>query len=145
MYSGNIEGNIKANDNVSYSFSGYYEQRYNKITSDKYNVDEEEGTINVGSDSDEEILENLKTTWDGTIYKITGDKLVVSYNNFDYKEFTLIRTIDKCSEKDGKYYDKNGNSVSKEAYFESCGVVENPKTGLMIPFVILMIFGKKQK
>ena len=33
------------------------------------------------------------------------------------------------------------NSVSKEAYFESCGVVENPKTGLMIPFVILMIFG----
>ena len=86
LYSGNIESNIKVNDNVSYSFSGYYEQRYNKTTSDKYNVDEEEGTINVGSDSDEEILENLKTTWDGTIYKITGDKLVVSYNNFDYKE-----------------------------------------------------------
>ena len=50
-------------------------------------------------------------------------------------------TGEKCSEKDGLYFDKNGNSVSKEAYFENCGVVENPKTGLMIPIVILSLFG----
>ena len=29
---------------------------------------------------------------------------------------------EKCSEKDGKYYDKNGNEVSQEAYENSCNI-----------------------
>ncbi len=76
----------------------------------------------------------------------------ISELNIDLTKFSLenmdipdeekpVITGEKCSEKDGKYYDKNGNSVSKEAYFESCGVVENPKTGLMIPVIILGLFG----
>ena len=50
-----------------------------------------------------------------------------------------IVTGEKCSEKDGLYFDKNGNSVSKEAYYESCGVVENPKTGIELPLAILIM------
>ena len=57
------------------------------------------------------------------------------------KQLGIISNIgEKCSEKDGKYYDKNGNSVSKEAYFESCGVVENPKTGIILSLTTLIIF-----
>ena len=44
-----------------------------------------------------------------------------------------------CTEKDGIYYDKNGNIVSKEAYYTSCNVVENPKTGTFIPILVLTI------
>ncbi len=46
---------------------------------------------------------------------------------------------EKCSEKDGLYFDKNGNSVSKEAYYESCGVVENPQTGIELPLALLIM------
>ena len=78
------------------------------------------------------------------ISELNIDLTKFSLENIDItseeKEETII-TGEKCSEKDGKYFDKNGNSVSKEAYFESCGVVENPKTGLMIPIVILSLFG----
>ena len=72
----------------------------------------------------------------------------ISELNIDLTKFSLENldipaeeeepiTGEKCSEKDGKYFDKNGNSVSKEAYFESCGVVENPKTGLIIAWFIV--------
>lgn len=52
-------------------------------------------------------------------------------------EDTTSDASKKCSEGDGKYYDKNGNLVSKEAYFESCGVVENPKTGSKLTIILL--------
>ena len=49
-----------------------------------------------------------------------------------------------CSEQDGSYYDKDGQKVSKEEYFESCGTVENPKTGNILPiltFSLVLLFG----
>ena len=72
---------------------------------------------------------------------LSNAKIDLTKFNLDNLLDSEVTTGEKCSEKDGLYFDKNGNSVSKEAYFESCGVVENPKTGLMVPFVILMIFG----
>ncbi len=51
------------------------------------------------------------------------------------------KTSYKCQEKDGKYYDKNGNSVTKETYYKSCGVVENPKTGSVLSLLTIVILG----
>ena len=44
-----------------------------------------------------------------------------------------------CTEENDQYYDKNGNIVDKESYFESCGLVENPKTGLFLSPILLLI------
>ncbi len=96
---------------------------------------------------------NIHTENDDSVVTVVGDVSGVSNLKIDLTKFNLdnliennekekpVVTGEKCSEKDGLYFDKNGNSVSKEAYFESCGVVENPKTGLMIPIVILSLFG----
>ncbi len=96
---------------------------------------------------------NIHTEDNDSVVSVIGDVSGVSNLKIDLNKFNLDNLIkinnkvednnsgEKCSEKDGKYYDKNGNSVSKEAYFESCGVVENPKTGLMIPLIILGLFG----
>ncbi len=40
-----------------------------------------------------------------------------------------------CSEQDGSYYDKDGQKVSKEEYYNDCGVVDNPKTGNILPML----------
>lgn len=48
-------------------------------------------------------------------------------------------TTPKCQIVDNKYYDANGNEVSKEAYDKSCTTPENPQTGSFLPFTI--IFG----
>ncbi len=40
-----------------------------------------------------------------------------------------------CTEKDNLYYDIDGNIVSKEEYYESCGTVDNPKTGNILPML----------
>ena len=94
---------------------------------------------------------NIHTENDDSVVTVVGDVSGVSNLKIDLTKFNLDNLIEtneesvvkgeKCTEKDGKYFDKNGNSVSKEAYFESCGVVENPKTGLMIPLIMLGIFG----
>ena len=93
---------------------------------------------------------NIHTENDDSAVTVVGDVSGVSNLKIDLTKFNLDNLIEtneesvvgeKCSEKDGLYFDKNGNSVSKEAYFESCGVVENPKTGLMIPLIMLGIFG----
>ncbi len=93
---------------------------------------------------------NIHTENDDSVVTVVGDVSGVSNLKIDLTKFNLDNLIEtneesvvgeKCSEKDGLYFDKNGNSVSKEAYFESCGVVENPKTGLMIPLIMLGIFG----
>ena len=48
----------------------------------------------------------------------------------------------KCTEfADGTYSDSKGNIVSKEEYYKSCGVVDNPKTGSFISFLIIIIGG----
>ena len=95
---------------------------------------------------------NIHTENDDSVVTVVGDVSGVSNLKIDLTKFNLDNLIEnnekeetvtgeKCSEKDGLYFDKNGNSVSKEAYYESCGVVENPQTGLMIPVIILGIFG----
>ena len=150
---------IKEANNSSIKFKNYenlvdmYLITFN-IASDKYTIDENSNVIYIGNDSKDNILENIKVDIDKNElgvepllkFEINNNELLIKQNsdNEVVKKFT-IKTgnapILKCSEKDGKYFDKNGNSVSKEAYFESCGVVENPKTGLMIPLIMLIIFG----
>ena len=92
---------------------------------------------------------NIHTEDNDGVVSVVGDVSGISNIKIDLTKFNLDNLIEetkneesviaeKCSEKDGNYYDKNGNSVSKEAYFESCGVVENPQTGLEIPLAILI-------
>ncbi len=44
----------------------------------------------------------------------------------------------KCEVVDGKYYDTNGNQVSKEAYDAACTTAENPQTGSFLPYTIII-------
>ena len=94
---------------------------------------------------------NIHTENDDSVVTVVGDVSGVSNLKIDLTKFNLdnliennekeepVVTGEKCSEKDGLYFDKNGNSVSKEAYYESCGVVENPKTGIELPLAILIM------
>ena len=125
------------------------------IKSDDYYIDEDNAIIYIGDDKVEsvagKIYINKTYNPDDNISNFIGiqievtDEFVYVYQqntgqNLLIKRFTIKNgepPILKCSEKDGKYFDKNGNSVSKEAYFESCGVVENPKTGLIIAWFIV--------
>ena len=43
-----------------------------------------------------------------------------------------------CTENNGQYYDSEGNIVTKEVYYSECGIVENPKTGINLPIIILI-------
>ncbi len=47
-------------------------------------------------------------------------------------------TTPKCTVSNNKYYDANGNEVSKEQYEKSCNVKENPQTGSFLPFTIVI-------
>ncbi len=126
------------------------------LKSDDYYIDEDNAIIYIGDDKVENVANKIYinkifepayineyvgievTEEDVYVYqKNPGQILLVKKFAIKNGEAPVL----KCSEKDGLYFDKNGNSVSKEAYFESCGVVENPKTGLMIPIIILGIFG----
>ena len=40
---------------------------------------------------------------------------------------------------DGKYYDNDGNEVTKEAYEKACIVPENPKTGLNVNYLYAVL------
>ena len=126
------------------------------IKSDDYYIDEDNQIIYIGDDKVENVASKI---YINKIFEpeyineyvgieVTEDSVYVYQKNpgqiLLVKKFAIKNgeaPILKCTEKDGKYFDKNGNSVSKEAYFESCGVVENPKTGLMIPLIMLGIFG----
>ena len=44
-----------------------------------------------------------------------------------------------CTEVDGTYYGLNGEVVDENTYFTDCKLVENPKTGHMIPILIFII------
>ncbi len=133
------------------------------IKSEKYTIDEINNIIYIGNDKVEDVINNVTydNGWTTPEYmgsyidmKVENDELILSQNSSEeeLRKFTIksgekpvISEInennsgEKCSEKDGKYYDKNGNSVSKEAYFESCGVVENPKTGIELPLALLIM------
>ncbi len=79
--------------NVDFIFEGYYEVRFIKISSDKYAINEEKATIEVGSDNDEDIKKNLSSSWDEISFDISGNQLVVKYNGQDVKKFTLQRVV----------------------------------------------------
>ncbi len=61
---------------------------------------------------------------------------------FKEKQTTIVKEEKYiCTEKNDKYFDSNGNEVDKETYYQSCGVVDNPKTGFYLPpLLILAIF-----
>lgn len=126
------------------------------IKSDKYTIDEINNIIYIGDDKTDDILKNITydNVWSTPVnpeymksyidIKTENDKLVLLQNSSkeELKSFTIKNgeaPVLKCSEQDGLYYDKNGNSVSKEAYFESCGVVDNPQTGIEIPLALLIM------
>ena len=48
-----------------------------------------------------------------------------------------ITETPKCKVVDGKYYDNNGNIVSKAAYEAACGI-ENPETGINTTIVVVI-------
>ena len=148
---------IKEANNSSIKFKNYenlvdiYLITFN-IASDKYTIDENSNVIYIGNDSKDNILENIKVDIDKNElgvepllkFEINNNELLIKQNsdNEIVKKFTIRNgeaPVLKCSEQDGLYYDKNGNSVSKEAYFESCGVVDNPQTGIEIPLALLIM------
>ena len=128
------------------NFNKYNDKEFRNAYGNKENLTmEKNGVIIKTTDKDNVFGTNID---DYVAVYVSG----ISELNIDLTKFSLENidipkaeeepiTGEKCSEKDGLYFDKNGNSVSKEAYFESCGVVENPKTGLMIPLIMLIIFG----
>lgn len=78
---------------VDIKYNGYYEIRFMTLTSDKYTIDNENNSIDVEVDSDEEILKNVKMTWNDAQIKINNNKLKVFYNNELLKEYTLKRIV----------------------------------------------------
>jgi len=74
-----------------YSYNGFYEIRFVSLSSDKYKIDEDNYTIDVADDTNEEIKKNLKLSWSGATYEINEDKLVLKYNGVSFKEFSLQR------------------------------------------------------
>ena len=72
---------------------GDIEFRFMELTSDKYIVDQNNFTIDVGTDDDTTIKKNLKLSWDGGNFEISGDKLKVYYNGIMIKEFNLKRIV----------------------------------------------------
>ncbi len=90
LYSNDVKiSSIQVNATVDYT--AYFSLRYMNLTSDKYKVDESNSTIDVGGDEDGTIRNNLKTSWNGVVYKINGDVLTLSYNDIDFKTFKLLR------------------------------------------------------
>lgn len=114
----NYDDNITINNLTSYSkiiyYEGYRELRYMTLTSDKYTIDENNNSINVGSDDDNTIINNLKLSWNGGKFKINNNNLEVYYNNTMLKKFTLERTN------------------------KSTNVITNPQTGV-ISFILLVL------
>lgn len=61
------------------------------LTSDKYIIDEENNTIDVETDNDSTILNNLKMSWTDANLKITGNTLNIYYNDKLIRQFKLKR------------------------------------------------------
>ena len=90
VYSEDMEiNNVSTSANLKYD--GYYEIRFMTLTSDKYVIDEDNSVIDVGGDSDETVLGNVKMSWSDAVIKINNDKLDIYYNDELIREFTLLR------------------------------------------------------
>lgn len=69
---------------------------------------------------------------DGTYYGKNGEK--VDKNTYRKECEKIV-----CEVIDNEYYDKDGNIVTKDEYLKSCDLIENPKTGLSMPIIILSL------
>ena len=76
---------------IDIKYNGYFEVRMITLTSDKYTIDNENDSIDVETDSDEEILKNVSLPYSEAKASINGNKLQVKYNDEVLKEFTLKR------------------------------------------------------
>ena len=63
------------------------------LSSDKYVIDEENNTIDVGGDSDSDILSNIAVSFDDAVVNIQDDNLYVYYNDELLKSFNLLRVV----------------------------------------------------
>ena len=90
LYSNDVKV-AAAQTNATIDYTAYLDLRYMNLTSDKYKVNESNSTIDVGSDDDATIRNNLKTSWSGVVYKIKDNVLTLSYNDIDFKTFNLLR------------------------------------------------------
>ena len=90
-----VDNNVSANGIGNYSgivyYEGYREFRFMSLTSDKYVINENNSTIDVGGDSDDEIKSNLKVSYKDAVIDIDGNSLKVAYNGKPIREFTLQR------------------------------------------------------
>ena len=80
-------------DNNSYKYTASFNVSVIELTSDTYNVDEENEVINIGHDElNDEILEKLtlSTEKDGLTVKREDNKVVIKYNEETLKSFDII-------------------------------------------------------
>lgn len=82
---------VKGVSGIAIEYNGYFEIKMITLTSNKYFINENDSTIEVNGDSDQEILNNVKVSWDGANVTINGDKLQITYDNEIIKEFSLKR------------------------------------------------------
>lgn len=95
-----VIGNVLSNTGISFKgtqkFKAYYELRFITLTSDKYVINDD-NSIDVGGDSDDEIKKHLQLSWDEAKYEINGDKLLLKYNNTLLKEFSIQRVVNPAT------------------------------------------------
>lgn len=90
LYSDDLTLN-NVSSNIQPKLYAYYDLHFINLTSDKYPINESDNTIEVNGNSDQEILNNVKVSWDGANVTINGDKLQITYDNKIIKEFSLKR------------------------------------------------------
>ncbi len=92
-----FDDNVTASNLSSYSgiiyYEGYRVFRFMSLSSDKYVIDEENNTIDVGGDSDSNILSNIAVSFDDAVVNIQDDTLYVYYNDELLKSFNLLRVV----------------------------------------------------
>ena len=129
---------VSANKNGEYDFDSYANSRINYGFLNNY-IDKSINTFEpitaqikiMNANKEEESINFIIAK--GTTEQLNASGYAPNNDNISSSEKLI------CTEKDDKYYDKNGNSVSKEAYMESCGVVENPQTGSILSIFIIFL------
>ncbi len=71
---------------------------------------------------------------DGTIYGANGDIV----DEITYKQQCEVNNCVKVGE---LFYDNEGNVVDENVYNAMCGTIENPKTGMSLPIILISVIG----
>ena len=80
------------NDSVTeQGYRAWFDFKFVKLTSSKYNINETSNVIDVETDDDATVLKNIKANRDEVSVKIENNKLRVYHGNDLLKEFTLKR------------------------------------------------------